>query len=102
MINEAEHVGLPFLSAYLDSIGTSYRYGANFAASSSTITRQNESWFLNGVSPFPLEIQVEHYTQFKERTAYLYNQGPQLSNQLAVINIIFYLKKVKLFFKNVL
>ncbi|KAI5654084.1 hypothetical protein M9H77_31271 [Catharanthus roseus] len=71
----AEHVGLPFLSAYLDSIGTSYRYGANFAASSSTITRQNESWFLNGVSPFPLEIQVEHYTQFKERTAYLYNQA---------------------------
>lgn len=37
--------------------------------------RPNESWFENGVSPFPLEIQVEQYTQFKDRTAYFANEG---------------------------
>lgn len=71
----AEKLGVPFLSAYLDSLGTSYGHGANFATSSATIRRQNESWFLYGVSPFPLDIQVQHYTQFKERTTYFYNQG---------------------------
>nr|GMD53274.1 GDSL esterase/lipase At5g14450-like [Ipomoea batatas] len=71
----AEHLGTPHLSAYLDSIGTSYRHGANFATGGATIRRQDESWFENGVSPFPLDIQVEHYTQFKARASYFYNQG---------------------------
>ncbi|KAL8043782.1 hypothetical protein ABFX02_08G007300 [Erythranthe guttata] len=34
--------------------------------------RPNESWFVNGVSPFNLEIQVEHYTQLKEKTFFFY------------------------------
>ncbi|XP_073038218.1 GDSL esterase/lipase At5g14450-like [Primulina eburnea] len=67
----ADHLGIPSLSPYLDSIGSSYRHGANFATGGATIMRPNESWFENGVSPFPLEIQVEQYTQFKDRTAYL-------------------------------
>ncbi|CAA3027528.1 GDSL esterase lipase At5g14450-like [Olea europaea subsp. europaea] len=70
----ADYLGLPYLSSYLDSIGTSYQHGANFATGGATIMRPNESWFENGESPFPLEIQVEHYSQFKERTAYFYNQ----------------------------
>ncbi|KAI3474931.1 hypothetical protein Pfo_030242 [Paulownia fortunei] len=68
----AGHLGLPYLSPYLDSIGSNYRHGANFATGGATIVRPNESWFENGVSPFSLEIQVEHYTQFKDRTAYFY------------------------------
>ncbi|KAL0344049.1 UNVERIFIED_CONTAM: GDSL esterase/lipase [Sesamum angustifolium] len=68
----AGHLGLPYLSPYLDSIGSNYRHGANFATGGATIMRPNESWFENGVSPFCLEIQVEHYTQFKDKTAYLY------------------------------
>lgn len=73
--DEAEHLGLPYLSAYLDSIGTSFGQGANFATGGATIRRQNEPWFENNVSPFPLDIQVEHFDQFKTRTAYFYNNG---------------------------
>ncbi|MCE0482214.1 hypothetical protein HAX54_040715 [Datura stramonium] len=72
----AEHLGVAHLSPYLDTLGTSYRHGANFATGGATIRRINESWFETGVSPFPLDIQVEHHTQFKERTTYFYNQGP--------------------------
>lgn len=76
-MNEADHLGLPFLSPYLDSVGSNFQHGANFATGGATIRRLNESWFETGVSPFPLDIQVEHYTQFKERAAYFYNQGTQ-------------------------
>ncbi|OWM71497.1 hypothetical protein CDL15_Pgr005684 [Punica granatum] len=76
----AEHLGLPHLSAYLDSLGTSYQHGANFATGGATIRRQNESWFLNGVSPFSLDIQMAQFDQFKNRSAYLYGS---LRNDLA-------------------
>ncbi|CAI9109959.1 OLC1v1009903C1 [Oldenlandia corymbosa var. corymbosa] len=76
----AEHLGLPLLSAYLDSIGTSFRHGANFAVSGTTIQRLNESWFESGIPPFPLDIQVEHYNQFKNRTAYFYNLAKKESD----------------------
>ncbi|GAA0160639.1 hypothetical protein LIER_17149 [Lithospermum erythrorhizon] len=71
----AENLGLPYLSAYLDSIGSKYHQGANFATGGATIMRPNMSWFASGASPFNLEIQVEHFTQFKERTSYFYTQG---------------------------
>ncbi|KAL2523284.1 GDSL esterase/lipase [Forsythia ovata] len=70
----AEHLGLPYLSSYLDSIGSNYRHGANFATGGSTIRRQNESIFENGLSPFSLDIQTAHFNQFKERTSELYHQ----------------------------
>lgn len=70
----AKHLGLQYLSAYMDSIGTSYEHGANFGAASSTIRRQNRSFF-DGGSPFSLEIQVAQFIQFKTRTAKLYSQG---------------------------
>ncbi|XVF57955.1 hypothetical protein PTKIN_Ptkin07bG0023800 [Pterospermum kingtungense] len=71
----AEHLGFPYLSPYLDSIGTSYRYGANFAIGGSTIRPQNESMRLNGVSPFSLDIQIVQFDQFKSRTSYFYEQA---------------------------
>ncbi|KAL6960319.1 hypothetical protein U1Q18_041819 [Sarracenia purpurea var. burkii] len=71
----AERLKLPYLSAYLDSIGTDFRHGANFATGGATIRRQNESWFENGISPFPLDIQVEHFVQFKARSTYLQDQA---------------------------
>ncbi|CDP02375.1 unnamed protein product [Coffea canephora] len=75
LIIDVIHLGLLLLSPYLDSVGTSFRHGANFATGGATIRRQNESWFQTGVSPFPLDIPVEHYTQFKARTAYFYDQA---------------------------
>ncbi|XP_043704562.1 GDSL esterase/lipase At5g14450 [Telopea speciosissima] len=70
----AEHLALPYLSAYLDSVGSNYRHGANFATGGSTIRQQNESIFVAGISPFSLDFQVAQFTQFKARTIDLHNQ----------------------------
>ena len=70
----AEHLGFPLLSAYINSIGTSYKHGANFAAGSSTIRRQNRTVFEGG-TPFTFEIQTAQFNQFKQRTGKFFNQG---------------------------
>ncbi|KAL5572812.1 hypothetical protein UlMin_022409 [Ulmus minor] len=81
----AQHLGLPYLSAYLDSIGTNFSHGANFATGGSTIRRQNESIFVNGISPFSLDIQFVQFSQFKARTAGLfYNQANRESNERTI------------------
>jgi hypothetical protein len=74
-IYAAERLKLPYLSAYLNSIGTNYRHGANFATGGSTIRRQNETIFEYGISPFALDMQIVQFDQFKARTTDLYNQG---------------------------
>ncbi|XVF16318.1 hypothetical protein REPUB_Repub10bG0020900 [Reevesia pubescens] len=71
----AEHLGLPYLSPYLDSIGTSFRHGANFAIGGATIRPQNESMSLNGIPPFSLDTQIIQFDNFKARTGYFYNQA---------------------------
>ncbi|KAG9141202.1 hypothetical protein Leryth_001682 [Lithospermum erythrorhizon] len=72
----AEHLGLPYLSAYLNSIGSNYRHGANFATGGSTIRRQNETIFEAGISPFSLDVQTTmHFDQFRWRTHDLFSQA---------------------------
>ncbi|KAI5341263.1 hypothetical protein L3X38_020537 [Prunus dulcis] len=71
----AKHLGLPYLSPYLDSLESNFRHGANFATGGATIIRYNESWFQNGVSPFSLDIQIAQYQQLKSRTTSLYNRA---------------------------
>lgn len=71
----AEKVKLPYLSAYLNSLGTNYRHGANFATGGSTIRKQNETIFEYGISPFSLDIQIIQFNQFKARTKQLYQEG---------------------------
>ncbi|GJX45518.1 GDSL esterase/lipase-like protein [Tanacetum coccineum] len=80
----AEKLGLPYLSAYLDSIKANFTHGANFATGGATIRRVNESWFLHNASPFSLDIQVEHFNQFKDRTTYLYNQAKDESQRITL------------------
>ncbi|XP_059657055.1 GDSL esterase/lipase At3g27950-like [Cornus florida] len=63
----AENLGLPYLSAYLDSIGTNFRHGAKFATGGSSIRP-------GGYSPFHLDLQISQFTQFKSRTTSLYKQ----------------------------
>ncbi|KAF2316335.1 hypothetical protein GH714_041676 [Hevea brasiliensis] len=63
----AERLKLPYLSAYLDSVGADFRHGANFATGGSSIR-------LGGYSPFHLGIQISQFIQFKARTTALYNQ----------------------------
>ncbi|KAJ7970745.1 GDSL esterase/lipase family [Quillaja saponaria] len=71
----AEHLSLPYLSAYLNSLGTNYRHGANFATGGSTIRRQNETIFEYGISPFSFDMQIVQFDQFKARSKDLYKQA---------------------------
>ncbi|CAI0455208.1 unnamed protein product [Linum tenue] len=63
----AERLKLPYLSAYLDSVGTDFRHGANFATGGSSIRP-------GGYSPFHLGVQISQFKQFKARTNRLRNQ----------------------------
>ncbi|KAL6983783.1 hypothetical protein U1Q18_017159 [Sarracenia purpurea var. burkii] len=65
----AEELGLPYLSAYPDSIGTNFRHGANFAVGGSTIMP------VPSMNPLHLSIQLSQFKQLKARTLELYNQG---------------------------
>ncbi|KAH1128781.1 hypothetical protein J1N35_000159 [Gossypium stocksii] len=70
----AEGIKLPYLSAYMDSIGTNFRHGANFATGGSSVRPP-------GFSPFNLGIQISQFIQFKARTTTLYSQ-PSLNRRI--------------------
>ncbi|XP_006286509.2 GDSL esterase/lipase At4g01130 isoform X1 [Capsella rubella] len=61
----AKSLGMPFLSPYLQSIGSDFRHGANFATLASTVLLPNTSLFVTGISPFSLAIQLNQMKQFK-------------------------------------
>ncbi|KAF5929884.1 hypothetical protein HYC85_000094 [Camellia sinensis] len=61
----AQALGLPFLSPYLQSIGSNYRHGANFATSASTVLPPKSSLFASRLSPFDLAIQLNQMKHFK-------------------------------------
>ncbi|KAG9141207.1 hypothetical protein Leryth_001691 [Lithospermum erythrorhizon] len=63
----AERLGLPYVSAYLDSFNTNFRTGANFAIGGSSIVPP-------GYSPFPLDIQISQFVQFKSHTIALFKK----------------------------
>ncbi|KAL5989250.1 hypothetical protein ACLOJK_010140 [Asimina triloba] len=63
----AQALGFPFLSPYLQSIGSNYRHGANFATLASTVLLPNTSLFVTGISPFSLAIQLNQMKEFKAR-----------------------------------
>lgn len=71
----AEKLSLPYLSAYLDSIGTNFRHGANFATGGSTIQPVDTKIFGAGFSPISLQIQLLQFKQFKARTEELFKEG---------------------------
>ncbi|KAJ7974677.1 GDSL esterase/lipase [Quillaja saponaria] len=77
----AEHLNLPYLSAYLNSLGTNYRHGANFATGGSTIRRQNETIYEYGISPFSLDMQIIQFDQFKARSYDIYKQAKTASER---------------------
>ncbi|KAL7589154.1 hypothetical protein Lser_V15G41092 [Lactuca serriola] len=71
----AERLGLPYLSAYLDSIGTNFKHGANFAASGCTIQPADALMLNRTFNPLTLDVQLSQFQQFKERSSDLYHQG---------------------------
>ncbi|KAL4184153.1 hypothetical protein AMTRI_Chr11g158540 [Amborella trichopoda] len=71
----AKSLGLPYLSAYLDSVGTNFSHGANFATAGSTIRPQNTTLTQTGYSPISLHVQLLEFDQFKSRSDYFRLRG---------------------------
>ncbi|GLT53163.1 hypothetical protein SLA2020_264530 [Shorea laevis] len=72
----AKSVGLPYLSAYLDSLGANFKHGANFATYASTI--RLPAIIIpagGGFSPFYLDVQFEQFLQFKARSQLIRQKG---------------------------
>lgn len=71
----AQALGLPFLSPYLNSIGSAFRHGANFATLASTVLLPNTSLFVSGISPFSLAIQLNQMKQLRQRVLEMGSRG---------------------------
>ncbi|XVE92319.1 hypothetical protein REPUB_Repub01dG0086500 [Reevesia pubescens] len=71
----AESFGLPYLSAYLDSVGSNFSHGANFATAGSTIRPQNTTRSQSGVSPISLDVQLVQFSDFHRRSQIFNKQG---------------------------
>jgi hypothetical protein len=57
----AQALKFPFLSPYLQSVGSDFRHGANFASAGATA----ES--ITALNPFYLQIQIQQFRYFKQR-----------------------------------
>ncbi|KAL7121498.1 hypothetical protein ACP275_02G185700 [Erythranthe tilingii] len=76
----AQALGLPIVSPYLQSIGSDFRHGANFATLASTVRLPQTSLFVTGVSPFSLAIQLNQMKQFKSKVDELHSLGKAEKN----------------------
>lgn len=83
----AQALGLPFLSPYLQSVGSNYKHGANFATLASTVLLPNTSLFVTGISPFSLAIQINQLKEFKSRVDELHSKGIRSASHLPARNI---------------
>uniref|UniRef100_A0A7N0UFU2 Uncharacterized protein n=1 Tax=Kalanchoe fedtschenkoi TaxID=63787 RepID=A0A7N0UFU2_KALFE len=71
----AQAFGIPFLSPYLQSIGSEFRHGANFATLASTVLYPQTSLYVSGLSPFCLGIQLRQLKHFKLKVDQLHSSG---------------------------
>ncbi|XBI14784.1 hypothetical protein VPH35_057316 [Triticum aestivum] len=69
----AQNLGLRYLNAYLDSLGSNFTQGANFASAAGTIRRVNGSLWTSGYSPISLDVQIWQLQQFINRSQFVYN-----------------------------
>ncbi|GMH01557.1 hypothetical protein Nepgr_003396 [Nepenthes gracilis] len=71
----AKSLGLPYLSAYLDSVGSNFSHGTNFATAGSTIRPQNTTLQQSGFSPISLNVQFYEFNDFHRRSQIFRSQG---------------------------
>nr|XP_043637007.1 GDSL esterase/lipase At3g26430-like [Erigeron canadensis] len=71
----AEGLGLPYLSPFLDSMGTNFSHGANYATAGSTIRRQNTTIWQSGYSPISLDVQYIEFSDFLKRSKIIREKG---------------------------
>jgi hypothetical protein len=74
-LNSAEELGLPYLNAFLDSIGSNFSHGANFATAGSTVRPPNATIAQSGVSPISLDVQLVQFSDFITRSQLIRNRG---------------------------
>lgn len=72
---KAESLGLPYLNAYLDSVGSNFSHGVNFATAGSTIRPQNTTMKQSGYSPISLDVQLLQFKDFCIRSKNIRKQG---------------------------
>lgn len=73
---KAEKLGIPYLNAFLDAVGSNFSHGANFATAGSTIRPQNTTLHqFGGFSPFSLDVQFNQFNDFQRRTQFFRNKG---------------------------
>ncbi|ONI30360.1 hypothetical protein PRUPE_1G246600 [Prunus persica] len=71
----AESLRLPHLSAFLDSVGSNFSHGANFATAGSTIRPPNTTISQIGVSPISLDVQLVQFLDFRTRSQIYQKKG---------------------------
>ncbi|KAE8730183.1 Esterase [Hibiscus syriacus] len=71
----AESLGLPYLCAFLDSVGTNFSHGANFATAASTVRPQNITLNQGGFSPISLNVQFYEFNDFHKRSQVVRKRG---------------------------
>ncbi|VVA94417.1 unnamed protein product [Arabis nemorensis] len=83
----AESLGLPYLSAFLDSVGSNFSHGANFATAGSTIRAPNTTLHQSGgFSPFSLDVQLVQFSNFHNRSQTLRSRGGVYTTMLPEAN----------------
>ncbi|VVA13343.1 Hypothetical predicted protein [Prunus dulcis] len=75
----AHKLGLPFLSAYLDSLGSNFHHGASFATGGSTFQPLDGRMFEARYSPISLNLQLSQFAQFKARVNEVFTEDKRTS-----------------------
>ncbi|KAJ0052113.1 hypothetical protein Pint_00529 [Pistacia integerrima] len=78
----AQALGFPYIDPYLQSMGSDFRHGANYATAASTVLLPKTSLFVSGLSPFSLAIQLNQMKNFKTRVEEFYASGKTGSTRL--------------------
>lgn len=68
LIYAAEHLKLPLVSAYTDSLQVDFQHGANFAKPGATIRKLNKT-----DHPSFIYQQIDEFNDLKSRAKMLYN-----------------------------
>ncbi|CAN0842765.1 GDSL esterase/lipase At3g26430 [Linum grandiflorum] len=78
----AGSLGLPYLSAFLDSVGSNFSHGANFATAGSTVRPPNQTLPQSGFSPISLNVQSYQFHDFVNRSQIVRARGGVYSELL--------------------
>lgn len=71
----SQKLGVPYLSAFLDALGSNFTHGANFATAGSTVRPPNTTLHQSGYSPISLNIQFYQFSDFQRRSKSIRAQG---------------------------